>query len=159
MKIEISLLLRDIFPGEELQAKVNLFNLGKAEKVNVDMEYLIKDMQGNEILTERESVIVEKELELSKTFKLPENIVEGEYLLYVKAEYENKIASSSVFFRVVKEELKTTILIIFTVALLILIILIIFEIKKIKKHLKKNIRVEEKDILNHIKNKKRIKWQ
>lgn len=88
-------------PGENIIANVNLFNLGQGPG-ELNVEYLIKDLEGNIIFGEKQTLIVTVSTNLVKAFQLPENIGEGEYIFYVKAEYQGKIAIASKTFKVIK---------------------------------------------------------
>ena len=57
VKVEIPSRFLYIMPGEELFAKVEIFNLGQIGSVDVAIDYIIKDREGNEILSEHETVV------------------------------------------------------------------------------------------------------
>jgi len=87
-------------PGEEIIANIDLFNLGQGE-ADLDIEYLVKDLEGNIIFGEKQILIIGASINLVKVFRLPENIEEGEYIFYVKATYQGKTAIASKGFRIV----------------------------------------------------------
>jgi len=90
-------------PGEEILANVMFYNLGKEGDTDVNIEYVIKDTQGNIIFGEKQILIIGTSIDLVKTFKLPENIADGDYLFYVKATYQGKTAIASKWFTIKSE--------------------------------------------------------
>ena len=121
-------------PGEDLISSLKLYNLGEKE-TQVKATYYLKDQYNKIILTENETLYVNKELSLEKVFKLPDNVRPGQHILYVAIEYDKEIASSSVWFTVKNqkeitlERLKIPLL---TVISLIIIGLILIRILKKK---------------------------
>ena len=89
-------------PEEELQGKIDIYNLGKSGKTNIEIEYIIKDKNGKEILRQVEQTEVGTQLSFLKNFKIPKDLENGEYLLYIKVKYDGKTASSSKWFTVKK---------------------------------------------------------
>ena len=71
---------KEIKGGEELLLQLTLFNLGDAGKSDVFIEYQIKDFEGKDILKKEEMVAVETQASLSRTFQLPSDLKEGQYL-------------------------------------------------------------------------------
>jgi len=128
----------EVYPGEELISEIEIFNLVETGKVNVTVEYLIKDQQNREIISEEEILSVEKFVSFEKKFEIPESIEPGRYILYVRITYNGKVASASILFNIIKESLKESlfirniILLIIGLLLFILIIIIILKHKSQK---------------------------
>ncbi len=137
VKVNIPRQFRTLIPGDSLVANIELFNLGDIGKVDVVLDYFIKDINGNDIITEKETVAVETRASLIKEFLLPEDLPYGNYIVYVKATYDGETASSTAWFVVAEKKpfIYTNTAIFYGVAILILILLIILylEIKKFKK--------------------------
>jgi hypothetical protein len=89
-------------PGDEISANIMLYNLKNDGQTEIGLEYLIRTPEGDTVLGEKETLIVETSMNLVKKFILPEEIEEGDYLFYVKATYDSKTASASELFEVVK---------------------------------------------------------
>ena len=134
---------KDIFPGGEILAEMRLFNLGVSdERKDVIIEYIIKDYEGIEVFKQTESLAIETQLSFIKRIPVSQNIKLGKYVLYVKAIYDGKTASSSDNFEIISS--KTTIrekvfagVLIIIIASLILVIY--YRIKRNKKNSKKGI--------------------
>lgn len=93
-----------IFAGEELLASIRLVNLAGPGRVDVYLDYWIKDSEENIILKKKETVAVETQASFVRTFKVPETGAPGVYHFFVKLIYgEDKEASASQTF-VVEEK-------------------------------------------------------
>ena len=146
VKVEIPKRFQTIMPGEEIMANIKLYSLGKTGRVDVSVEYKIKDKEGKEIISEHETIAVETQTSFVKELKIPENANFGTYMLYVKAVYDHETASSSAWFIVGKKPFFTKeniILIITVVIILIFILIILIELRKIRKHMKAYMKIDE----------------
>lgn len=139
ISIEIPERFLDISPGEELLVKIDLQNLVSETETNIDLEYIIKDINGNIMLTEGERISVEGRKTFEKLIKIPEDIGFGRYVMYVRLVYDNTVASSSAWFNVEKKfnwfgtrKIEKVLLLIFT---LIVISIIIYKNKRIQRFL------------------------
>ncbi len=92
-------------PLDKVRAEIQFYNLGEEEKAELNLEYLIKDEKGNIIVYDYQTIVVGTSLTLIKLFELPKSISDGKYVFYVKAEYNNKVASSSEWFNVKRKTL------------------------------------------------------
>ena len=59
VKVEIYEKFLYIMPGKELISEIILYNLGRLGRVDVVIEYTIRDEDGNDIVVEQESLAVE----------------------------------------------------------------------------------------------------
>jgi len=135
VKVEIPenyLLIRS---GENIQANIKLFELRRVGRVDVEIEYSIRDVQGNIIMSDRETIAVEKQADFVKSFKIPENVEEGDYTLYVRVIYDGKTAGASEFFQVGQLPIRKleTGFSVLSIILVIFSLIIFYEIWKIKK--------------------------
>ncbi|PIN85949.1 hypothetical protein COV19_07065 [Candidatus Woesearchaeota archaeon CG10_big_fil_rev_8_21_14_0_10_44_13] len=96
---------REVMPGLQLKALVTLFNLKKVRPVDVDVDYIIKDMYGNEIAREKDTLSIEEQVSFEKTIKIPEGVKEGEYVLIVQTRYGSSFSTTSQKFYVGKSEI------------------------------------------------------
>ena len=126
VKVEIPKRFLYVMPGEELFAKIELFNLGHIGRVDVAMDYIIKDKDGNDMLSEHETIAIETQTTLIKEFKLPEDIELGKYILYARAIYVEEVGSSSAWFNVGKKPFLKLIHILIIGTILLIILIIIF---------------------------------
>ena len=100
-KIDIPTEYKELSRGEELKAQITLFNIvGGA--VDVTVNYIIKDMEGNVISDESEIFNVQEQKSYLKTYKTPE-LMPGNYVAIIEVRYAGSFAVSSELFSV-KEE-------------------------------------------------------
>lgn len=141
IKTEIPEKFKYILPGEEIVTKTTLYNLGSEKRVDVVLDYIIKSIKGEEIISQHETIAVETQASIIKTFKIPEKTKYGDYIFYVRVNYDDKIASASAEFSVVsKKPIFTKQERVFLLLFLILILLILIDktLKKKKKIKKRN---------------------
>lgn len=127
-KIEIPEEKSEIAAGEELETQVTLISMGLPKKVDVFITYEIKDMNGNTVLEETETVAVEKQLTFTKSFKLSQNLQPGDYVLGMEVWYEGALAIGGELFTVVEKEITSQFRLAKTSILIILISLIIITV-------------------------------
>jgi len=154
VKIDISKKFKYVMPGEEVLADIKLYNLKDTGKIDVNIDYMIKDENNSIIISGQETIAIELLASFTKIFQLPENTTYGDYVFYVKATYDGKIASASAWFIVGEKpplDIKTAlkwILILITIT-----IIVVAAITQILKHKNKKLK---KSILRY---KKEIKKQ
>jgi hypothetical protein len=144
IKINIPNQFKRIVSGEEVLARIQLYNLGDDKEVDVAMDYLIlKEDTGELILFERDTLAVKEHLEFIKSVKIPESAGLGNYLFYARVNYENKVASATDTFKVDKNfvvffnRVKFVLLIFLIVILVLLFFLLLKKREKEKKEGKK----------------------
>ena len=87
--------------GKELKTQVTLIPLGDDNRLDVTLNYVIKDYNGKIYLTKSETLLVEKKIDFKRNFDtgiLPL----GEYLVGLELIYPNGVATSSAHFEVVE---------------------------------------------------------
>lgn len=104
---DISLTISDewksFFSGKNIRAQIKLLQMGLKEKMDVTMNYLIKDFNGQTILTESETFSITdeksyvKELDTSK-------LSPGDYVLGTELVYPDGVAVASQQFKIEKKE-------------------------------------------------------
>lgn len=127
VKLEIPSKYQAIMPDEELFFRVYLYNLENKNKQDVFMEYIIKDIYGNIIVSDSEMLYFADALNFFRSLKIPADANLGRYILYVRASQNARVASSSIFFTVgprVEVPLSRTCL--FCVLIIIVLSLIVF---------------------------------
>ncbi len=95
---------RSVLQGGSITFEVRVFNLQSIESSNVDMDFFVKDINGNTIISERESVVVTTQASFFKTLKVPENLKTGNYVFAAEATFGKSVGTSSYLFEV--EEIK-----------------------------------------------------
>ncbi|MBW2976445.1 hypothetical protein KY347_03290, partial [Candidatus Woesearchaeota archaeon] len=98
--LEISAKTKDIPLGGNAVIQVNLFNLKKMGLANVKMDYFVKDIMGNIIMTEQETVVVETRATFTKTISIPGNLNPGDYIFIARAGYGHSVGTSTLLFKV-----------------------------------------------------------
>jgi hypothetical protein len=102
-KLDIPSNFKQIAQDQDLRAQITLFNV-LGGKVDVMVNYLIKDLQGNLITEESETFAVEKQSSYVKIFDLPPDLNPGQYVAAIEVRYANSYALSSQMFEVLTEE-------------------------------------------------------
>ncbi|MBS3101204.1 hypothetical protein J4204_03655 [Candidatus Woesearchaeota archaeon] len=95
---------RRIKQGAETTIEVRLFNLESIESENVDVEYFVKDMDGNTILTESETVVVKTQASFFKTISVPKNLKPGLYVFAAYIRLGSSVGTASYLFEVAGPE-------------------------------------------------------
>tara|TARA_Y100000310_G_scaffold303524_1_gene341927 strand:- start:7018 stop:8298 length:1281 start_codon:yes stop_codon:yes gene_type:complete len=116
--------------GDKLSTQVTLIPMGDEDvRVDVTLNYIIKDFDGNVYLIESETILVDSQKSFKKEFSLG-NLVNGNYLVALELVYPNGVATSSSHFSVLDESLifSTEIMIIAGTIIVILFILILWRV-------------------------------
>jgi len=118
---------------------VKFFNLKDTEMHSLEVEYVIKDINGKILVSETEIMTVGSKSSITKTISLPDNTESGKYVFGVTAKYENSVSTSSYLFDVVDKKkgilsdmnLFSSLVVIFLFVIIILIIYILYERNKL----------------------------
>ncbi|MBC8444370.1 hypothetical protein H8D83_02170 [Candidatus Woesearchaeota archaeon] len=98
LRLNIPEKLRQLKKGEDVSAKVALFNLGGTDAINVFVKYIVKNIDGEELVSEEETIGITEGTSFIKKMNLPEDIGYGDYVFYAEANYkDNKAVSGSLF--------------------------------------------------------------
>ena len=89
-----------VLPGEEVLLEVNLFNVRGFGRVDVGVEYSIKDLKGNVVATEHETLAVETQAKFTRSLLVPSDLLPGSYVAVVKVVYGDSTGVSSALFDV-----------------------------------------------------------
>jgi len=85
--------------GKKLNAQVTLIPMGDKPRVDVTINYVIKDFNGKTYLTESETFLVDQQLSFKKQFNT-NNLPTGNYVIGIELIYPNGVATSSSHFQV-----------------------------------------------------------
>ena len=143
-KIDINLDLikdyRSIKAGEEISAQVTLFDIGDKKNKEVNINYVIKSMDGMEIKRLNESINFSDQISFNKRIVVPDNLKDGVYVLGIEVVYADSVSLSSQIFEIVSKEkriiLSNNELVYFSLFSLALIVVLILVIKFIKERFK-----------------------
>src|SRR4030042_1321673 len=91
--------------GSELRTKVNLIPMGDKERLDVTLNYVIKNYAGKVYLTQSETVLVEDEMEFRRNFETG-MLPLGDYVVGLELVYPGGVAPSSAHFDVLKRSLE-----------------------------------------------------
>jgi len=120
----------ELLPGEDLLLHLTLLNLGDFERADVSIEYIIKDFEGNAILSQEDVAAVETQITLTKMINIPSNIVPRDYVAIAYVKYGDSFGISSKMFHVISKEDKTRrtiyLILILTAIVLVLLAFILF---------------------------------
>jgi len=121
--------------GDKLRSMVTLIPLGDEDRLDVTLNYVIKDYNNKIYLTKSETVLVEKQINFKRNFDTGQLPLE-KYIIGLELVYPGGVAPSSAHFEVVERIILIgeISLYLITAILLILIIIVIFLIIR---HLKK----------------------
>lgn len=131
----IVVLNKDYLVGksEELKTKVSLIPLGDEERLDVFLNYTIRDYDGKVYITRSETVLVDRQIDFRKNFDtglLPL----GQYIIGLELVYPGGVAPSSAHFEVVEQTpgrfFGKLIFWLITFVLLVFIMIIILLIKR-----------------------------
>jgi hypothetical protein len=90
-----------ITPGSDIDFSVKIFDMQMGtDPTSVKMEYSLLDMNGNEILSESESVVVLGSTETNKMITLPTMLDYGLYIFTAKAKYGSSTGVSTYLIQV-----------------------------------------------------------
>ncbi len=118
--------------GDKLRTQVTLIPMGEKERIDVTLNYVIKDYTGKTYLTRSETTMIDDKVEFNRNFDtgiLPL----GKYIVGLQLVYPNGVAPSSAHFEVVERERRFFGKLVFFLIILILIVLIIIIILLIKR--------------------------
>ncbi len=122
-----------------LKTLVNLIPLGDPARLDITLNFTIKDYTGNIYLTKSETLLVEEQMELNRNFEIG-NLPLGEYVIALELIYPNGVAPSSAHFKVIERPPVVVIgkfilflmILILLIAIAIIIILIVRKLRERK---------------------------
>ena len=131
--ITLDLDKKSIKPGNRITGQISLIQAGLQEKVDVTMNYLVKDFEGKTYSQNSETIIVYKEK--SYQYEFPTNdLPPGEYIIGTEVIYSGGVAAASSQFSVQETgNLNYLFLAIFAFAVLVVLIVIAISYRRIIK--------------------------
>lgn len=97
----------EIFAGGKINAEIKIFDLSKIGISSIELNYFVKNFQGKTIISETESLVVDDMTSITKSFNLPEDAREGDYIFGIVLKYKNSIGTSSSLFKIEEKKKET----------------------------------------------------
>jgi uncharacterized membrane protein len=122
--LDVPISYKEVYPGELIVLQFTIFNLGKIGKVEVNVEYFIKNFDGETILSDSDIISVGEQISFSRTLRIPYNLELGSYVATAQVRYDYFVGTSSDTFEVIRKKgyLPYYFLLAFLIFLLILLI-------------------------------------
>lgn len=125
--------------GEQLKTLVTLIPMGDPARLDITLNFVIKDYANRVYLTRSETLLIKEQIQLRRNFDTG-NLPIGDYIVGLELVYPGGVAPSSAHFIVVERPISTIlgkiilflIILILIVAIIIIILLIIIRIKERK---------------------------
>jgi len=95
-----------VSPGGKIVAQLRIFDLTGLNKETalgpseIELEYIIKGLDGSLLNVENEKVVVDGQARVSKTIIIPKEAVPGDYLFIATAKYRSSLGTSSYLFSI-----------------------------------------------------------
>ncbi len=118
--------------GDVLKTQVTLIPMGDPDRLDLTLNYEVKDYEGKVYLTQSETLLVEKQVNFKKNFDTG-GLPIGEYIVGLELIYPNGVAPSSAHFEIITKIPIDFANLIFYLIIAILIIAILLVIMLIKK--------------------------
>ncbi len=106
INLDISPQYGKVSAGQQFVANLKVFDLVSGSLNNglgptsVDLNYFIYSIDGDVIISEEESVVVDKQTQFTKTIELPKDAKGGDYVFVAEARYASSVGTSSYLFAV-----------------------------------------------------------
>ena len=138
----------EVNQGDELKTLITLIPLGDPERLDVTLNFVIKDYANRVYLTKSETLLVENQTDLKRNFDT--GILSlGDYIVGLELVYPNGVAPSSAHFKITKQAtpfiLGRIILFLIIMIILVLIIIVIVLIRRKRKQYKQEETLEESE--------------
>ena len=93
-------------PGKSLLTNIKFMNLRSESRIDVVLDFIIEDSEGRTVLSKKETIAVETQANIIRTFIIPEDTLLGKHKVYIKLIYAdgNETAAEASFDVVKKSE-------------------------------------------------------
>jgi len=100
--VDVKIQNKEVVRGSNLGAEIIIFNLGKdLGRVDTQVEYGIKDFDGNIITKEEKLIAVETQASSTVSILIPKYLVEGRYILYAIVRFDAEVGTATEIFEVI----------------------------------------------------------
>ena len=129
-----------VFQGDKLKTEINLSPKGDPARMDVTLNYIIKDYNNKTYLTHSETLLIKDEINFKRDFDTG-NLPVGKYVVGLELIYSNGIAPSSAHFEVVEKPAVYTYgkFVFYLITLILLISILIIILLIIRKNKEKNM--------------------
>lgn len=135
---DISIIIPEVYekvhPGEEILATIKLINFGHIKRADVVLQYQITDIYGNTILEKQETIAIETQASVTRSFYLSPETLPGKYYLSTKVLYglgEEAIATAS--FNLINKKANIFNIISWATGIIIIMLILFYTSKLLKK--------------------------
>lgn len=134
--IEIPQKYKELLPGEDVLVQLIIYNIKRIGRVDVNVEYGIKDTEGNVLVSEQETLAVEMQVSIVRTLDVPYDIKPGNYVVYTIVKYDDTAGTGSDIFRVIPKKIEMearitiSLLVIITALITVIIIMNLYSRKQ-----------------------------
>lgn len=122
LDLRVEVAMKEIFAGEEIGAQITIFNLGRAGRVDLVLEYSVAGE--NVLASGKETLAVETQTSVYRTLRVPDNAEPGRYIFRAAATYGNQSTISEDEFSVTERALMSPFLLALIGIVLILMVYI-----------------------------------
>jgi uncharacterized membrane protein len=123
VKVSIPPEYREVCPGKDVMSQLTIYNIGRLSSTDVDVEYGVKNFDGNIIASNHELMFVQTELSVTKKINIPISTKSGNYVFYAIVNHDNIIGTGSTTFKVIEKKGFDTIMFL---SILVLVVIIMF---------------------------------
>lgn len=123
-----------VVQGDPLETLITLIPKGDEARLDVTMNFEIKDFENEVYSTSSETVLIEEQIDLQRNFNTG-TLPPGEYIIGLELVYPNGVAPSSAYFLVVEREVSSLVvrIILFLIILILILAIIILIILILRK--------------------------
>jgi hypothetical protein len=128
--------------GDKLDTQITLIPMGEDPRVDVTLHYIVKDYDGNILLEESETILVDEQKDFGKKFNT-NNLPVGNYIVGLEVVYPNGVAAASSHFEVVKSkplDMRKILFLVISILVVLMVLVVIFMIAYKRKRGKKGRR-------------------
>jgi len=124
--VEIPQRYKEVLPGEEVLMQLSIYNVERIGRVDVEIEYGLKDLAGNIIVSQNEVLAVEMQVSIVRRLDVSFDVKPGNYVIYAKVKYDDTIGTGTDILRVVKKEIRIQTIIILSLFLITVVMVSAF---------------------------------
>jgi large-conductance mechanosensitive channel len=106
VKMSIPQEYKNIVAGDNIVGDITIINMGDILPVDINVDYVIKDLNGNVIDIQQETVAAKDLLSITKRMETLKDLKIGDYVFYVKVYYNGNFAMASDLFSIIGFEEK-----------------------------------------------------
>lgn len=117
---------KQIAPGGKLIVGIKIYNLNDTKTHTLEELFSVKNLQDENIISEKEDLVVGTESITQKTINIPKDMPEGDYVFSVVSKYGDSVSTSSYLFSVSKKKMFNLDMNSMTIVFAIIIVVFLF---------------------------------